>query len=74
MSPFKVNRYIKKNDKMCLDTLSREFDIHFHHKFFVMSDELFYCEDCGTKRHYIKKLSFYGWIKLPFYKVEYLYF
>ena len=74
MSPFAVNKIIKQNDKMCLDTLSRECNIQFRHRFFKMSDDFFFCEDCGTNRHYVKKVSLYGWFKLPFYNVEYMTF
>lgn len=74
MSPFKVNQIIKQHDKMCLDSLCRECNIQFRHRFFKMSDDLFFCEECGTSRHYVKKVSFYGWLKLPFYNVEYMNF
>lgn len=72
MSPFKVNKIIKENEKMCIDTLCFECNIQFRHRFFKMSDEFFFCEDCCSKRHYVKRLSFYGWLRLPFYNIEYI--
>ena len=74
MSPFRVKKIIRQNDKMCLDTLSRECNIQFRHRFFKMSDDMFFFFFFGTNRHYIKKISLYGWLHLPFYHVEYMTF
>ena len=71
MNPFTVNRMIKKSSqKICIDTLSRDCGMQMRHRFFKMSKELFACPDCGMMRHYVKGLSFYGWLHMPFYSGE----
>lgn len=73
MNPFKVQKIIteckKKDERLIIEELSRRCDVRLRHAHVRMSKELFEAESCGGfPRHWVKRVSFFGWITLWFYK------
>lgn len=71
MNPFVINKILKTSqEKLCIDSLSKKCEIPLRHRFFKMSSDLFKCPMCEDNRHYVKKISLYGWAHLPFYNID----
>lgn len=67
MSPFSVQRILKETkEKMCIDTLSKKCGGQLSHDFFILSDDddMFDCQECRLRRHYVKRISAAGWFKI----------
>ncbi len=65
MNPAKIKKILKNSGSpMCINALTDRCKLEIHHRDVVMSDEFFYCEHCGLKRHYVKRLTLRGKISV----------
>ena len=69
MNPFNVQKIInesrEKGERLIVEELSKRCGVRLRHAHLVMSKDMFECASCGGfPRHWVKGVSFYGWISL----------